>query len=619
MAVAAKAGNDPSTTQRMELEAAEARQDPIPGEDEYLQIMVRQMQEKLAKTKPTGSAPAAQQQAPKTGLAPAAGAASDSPRRGGQQVQWKPTQTPRIRPDELVIVLKPRLNVDLRAAFGPGGIGTAVQGLTGSTANAGVSVWPVWDQNIVVVGVKTEALASKLIGDVTLTIGDRQIPFHGHLKSAGETCKGVITVADTETSESLRHKLEWIDGEILYVRKLGTSNVAVVTFKGRRVPRFIHYCSENVPVRYYKKTVPACYRCGTLGHRADACPNPDDQRCIHCGANVNITPSGPTKHNCQPKCLICGGNHFTGSAECVGKFRKAWKPTPPQLKHGQPGHHKQGGPAPPANGVKKPQNSKQRKTGQPKPSNVQAGPRSKPPTFQAGDFPPLVSPQQKVSSWAGVASQPPATTSPSPSEIEISKQLEIMQKRIATLERENQALKAMQAPQRTEPESMQASASSDEEQESGSDLSGYTSVSKTETVVTNSEGIETRLSRLATKFEEENKMIMEQNKLMVEHIIPQQVNLAVQAAIQDLKQSLVPIFTASILQTIQNWLTPQLEEIKASTKMPEQRRRKIVHRNPANSESEGTMEQPIAHQIETSMPTQAPTQAPVVMMPPPQQ
>ncbi|KAH7941406.1 hypothetical protein HPB49_013381 [Dermacentor silvarum] len=576
MAVAAKAGNDPSTTQRMELEAAEARQDPIPGEDEYLQIMVRQMQEKLAKTKPTGSAPAAQQQAPKTGLAPAAGAASDSPRPGGQQVQWKPTQTPRIRPDELVIVLKPRLNVDLRAAFGPGGIGTAVQGLTGSTANAGVSVWPVWDQNIVVVGVKTEALASKLIGDVTLTIGDRQIPFHGHLKSAGETCKGVITVADTETSESLRHKLEWIDGEILYVRKLGTSNVAVVTFKGRRVPRFIHYCSENVPVRYYKKTVPACYRCGTLGHRADACPNPDDQRCIHCGANVNITPSGPTKHNCQPKCLICGGNHFTGSAECVGKFRKAWKPTPPQLKHGQPGHHKQGGPAPPENGVKKPQNSKQRKTGQPKPSNVQAGPRSKPPTFQAGDFPPLVSPQQK-------------------------------------------ALKAMQAPQRTEPESMQASASSDEEQESGSDLSGYTSVSKTKTVVTNSEGIETRLSRLATKFEEENKMIMEQNKLMVEHIIPQQVNLAVQAALQDLKQSLMPILTASILQTIQNWLTPQLEEIKASTKMPEQRRRKIVHRNPANSESEGTMEQPIAHQIETSMPTQAPTQAPVVMMPPPQQ
>lgn len=187
--------------------------------------------------------------------------------------------------------------MDLHAAFGPGGIGTAVQRLTGSTANADISVWPVWDQNIVV-GVKTKILASKLIGDVTLTIGDRQVPFQGHLKSAGETCKGVVTVAENETSEFLRHKLAWIDGEILYVRKLGTSNVAVVTFKGRRVPRYIHYCSENVSVRYYKKTVPACYRCGTVGHRPDACPNPDNRRCIHCGAKVDITPDGPAEHKC---------------------------------------------------------------------------------------------------------------------------------------------------------------------------------------------------------------------------------------------------------------------------------------------------------------------------------
>ncbi|KAL3182579.1 hypothetical protein MRX96_034504 [Rhipicephalus microplus] len=167
--------------------------------------------------------------------------------------------------------------MDLHAAFGPGRIGTAVQRFTGSTTNAGISVWPVWDQNIVVVGVKTESLASKLIGDITLTIGDRQVPFQGHLKSAGGTCKGVVTVADNETSESLRRKLEWIDGEISYVRKLRTSNVAVMIFKGRRVPRFIHYCSENVPVRYYEKTVPACYRCGTVGHRPDACPDPDNQ------------------------------------------------------------------------------------------------------------------------------------------------------------------------------------------------------------------------------------------------------------------------------------------------------------------------------------------------------
>ncbi|KAH8009048.1 hypothetical protein HPB51_009657 [Rhipicephalus microplus] len=224
--------------------------------------------------------------------------------------------------------------MDLHAAFGPGGIGTAVQRFTGSTTNAGISVWPVWDQNVVVVGVKTENLASKLIGDITLTIKDRQVPFQGHLKSAGETCKGVVTVADNETLQSFWRNLEWIDGEILYVRKLGTSSVAVVTFKGRRVPRFIHYSCENVPVCYHKETVPACYRCGTVGHRLDACPNSDSQRCIHCGAKVELTLEGPAKHDSQPECLICGENHITGSAQCIGKFRKAWKPALPQRQHG---------------------------------------------------------------------------------------------------------------------------------------------------------------------------------------------------------------------------------------------------------------------------------------------
>ncbi|KAL3174743.1 hypothetical protein MRX96_001032 [Rhipicephalus microplus] len=125
------------------------------------------MQEKLAKMKPRGSTAAAQPQARKTGSTPAA--CVESPR---QMATWNPTHTPRIRSDELVIGLKPKITMDLHAAFGPGGIGTAVQRFTGSTTDAGTSVWPVWDQNIVVVGVKTESLASKLVGDIPLTIGE---------------------------------------------------------------------------------------------------------------------------------------------------------------------------------------------------------------------------------------------------------------------------------------------------------------------------------------------------------------------------------------------------------------------------------------------------------------
>ncbi|KAL3174684.1 hypothetical protein MRX96_011081 [Rhipicephalus microplus] len=105
MAASTKTGYDPSTMQWVDIEVAETREDPIPGEDEYLQIMVRQMQEKLAKMEPRGSTAAAQSQARKTGSTPAA--CVESPR---QLATWKPTHTPRIRSDELVIVLKPKNN-----------------------------------------------------------------------------------------------------------------------------------------------------------------------------------------------------------------------------------------------------------------------------------------------------------------------------------------------------------------------------------------------------------------------------------------------------------------------------------------------------------------------------
>ncbi|KAL3206770.1 hypothetical protein MRX96_039928 [Rhipicephalus microplus] len=151
MAASTKTGYDPSTMQWVDIEVAETREDPIPGEDEYLHIMVRQLQEKLAKMNPRGSTAATQPQARKTGSTPAA--CFESPRK---LATWKPTHTPRIRSDELVIVLKPKLTMDLHAAFGPGGIGTAVQRFTGSNTNAGISAWPVWDQNIVVVGGSTK-------------------------------------------------------------------------------------------------------------------------------------------------------------------------------------------------------------------------------------------------------------------------------------------------------------------------------------------------------------------------------------------------------------------------------------------------------------------------------
>ncbi|KAH8038275.1 hypothetical protein HPB51_000384 [Rhipicephalus microplus] len=174
----------------------------------------------------------------------------------------------------------------------------------------------------------------------------------------------------------------------------------------------------------------------------------------------------------------------------------------------------------------------------PKRTKAPVGQQSRPSTFGAEDLPSLANPPKQVNNWVGVSSQSPTTTTASPFIPEILKQLEAMKKRIDTLERENQALKASPAatpPPPSEPVAMHTCDCSNDDQDTQSDVSGNTSVSKT--VVGASNDIEGRLSRLEAKLEEQSKMILEQTKLTVQDIIPQPLNLSVQAAMQDLKKS----------------------------------------------------------------------------------
>ncbi|KAH7981338.1 hypothetical protein HPB49_023230 [Dermacentor silvarum] len=195
---------------------------------------------------------------------------SKAPQKTSSPVsKWTPKPTVRMNPDDYVIVLEPRTTVALKTTFQ-----------------------------------------------------------QGHLKLTGDVCRGVISVHNLETSESLKHSVQWRGGELVHVRKLGNSNVAVLTFEGRNVPRYVHYNAELTPVREYKKTVPACYRFDTLGHRADNCPNPVNERCGLCGQNVGAGTEGMAPHECNPMCIVCEGPHLTGSRECTGKFIRLQQPGP---------------------------------------------------------------------------------------------------------------------------------------------------------------------------------------------------------------------------------------------------------------------------------------------------
>ncbi|KAH9375767.1 hypothetical protein HPB48_023018 [Haemaphysalis longicornis] len=223
-----------------------------------------------------------------------------------QTPKWKPKPFPRLHPNDYQVIVKPRNPVALRDMFQCGQLGEA---LLGETAAATLTLLPSWEQNLIVTGTPDARVADRLLGDFQLTSPKGPVDMRGNLKQTDNVCKGVITVANNETTESLQQKIKWRAGEIVDIRKYGTSNSAQLTFAGKTVPQYVHYNSEIAIVRKYKKTIPACIKCGTVGHRAYTCPNPNGKNCGLCGQKVAVVEGVRAPHDCQPKCATCGLPH----------------------------------------------------------------------------------------------------------------------------------------------------------------------------------------------------------------------------------------------------------------------------------------------------------------------
>ncbi|KAH7937442.1 hypothetical protein HPB49_012443 [Dermacentor silvarum] len=269
-------------------------------------------------------------------------------------------------------------------------------------------------------------------------VGGPQLPFRGHPKLSGEFCRGVVTVSQDETSESVKRKLS-AEPNVVSVRKLGGTPVVVLTFVGTKVPRTVLYSYERLPVRLYKKTVLACPLCGTVGHRADACPRPQVGRCGSFGVQVpDATPDGPAEHQCAPSCLLCGGGHPTGAPGCAERFRKPIKPGSPPGSKPKTGHKQvptpKGGPKKAPAAQPEP---KKAQTGSP--TNVKSGTQARPPVLKAKDFPPLAPVEPQVSSWRGAVSRP------SPTETAVQQQVEELRRQNQILARKIHELEAKQA------------------------------------------------------------------------------------------------------------------------------------------------------------------------------
>ncbi|KAH7970323.1 hypothetical protein HPB49_003768 [Dermacentor silvarum] len=423
-------GYDPASHRVVTMDVTPADQD-VPTEHEYLEDMIQLWQLKQRKSPPKTpklkGTPAASQPAfagVSTHLLPG-GAPNSSPPQAPRKPAWRPRYTPRIGRDDLIVVLKPRASFDLKTVLPSERAGDAVRAFLGDCSAADLHVWPVWDQNVLVCSLTSIPIAQRLLGDIMLPVGDQQLPFRGHAKASGDICRGVINIDPAASSSSIKPNLEWPKGTILAARKLGDSNVAVVTFEGPKVPRFIFYRCQVAYVRLYKKTVPVCSCCSTIVHRATACPSPKPGFCSRCGSQVPTTPEGLAQHDCQPRCILCTGPHETGARGCPGKYRKPIKPSQPVSSH----------PASPP-----PRTPHQGHAPLTKPKS---GSRSKaPPPATPEHFPPLAAPPQ-VSSWAGVASRPlPSIPSAAPTPLEptLQRQNSELQRQVAALAKQLESL-----------------------------------------------------------------------------------------------------------------------------------------------------------------------------------
>ncbi|KAL3246744.1 hypothetical protein MRX96_057475 [Rhipicephalus microplus] len=114
-------GYDPESLQIIQMDTAQT-ETPLPTEEEYLKDMVRvwRGRKNTAVASRDARAPAAKQQAASRHQQAQGKNAPSVASQRAKQLQWRPKNTPRIEEDDIIVVLKPRETLDLKATFGPG-------------------------------------------------------------------------------------------------------------------------------------------------------------------------------------------------------------------------------------------------------------------------------------------------------------------------------------------------------------------------------------------------------------------------------------------------------------------------------------------------------------------
>ncbi|KAH7943790.1 hypothetical protein HPB52_011741 [Rhipicephalus sanguineus] len=139
------------------------------------------------------------------------------------------------------------------------------------------------------------------------------------IQAPDNSCKGIVPGRVPGTSSStLVDELVAPETQILQARMMGQTNIALVTFEGLKVPRYVRLYGAELRCYPHRPHQLVCKICHKLGHRDDHCPTPHVVICPTCGT-VNPTPL----HPCTPHCKSCDGAHPTTDPNCPRRKRQA--------------------------------------------------------------------------------------------------------------------------------------------------------------------------------------------------------------------------------------------------------------------------------------------------------
>lgn len=135
---------------------------------------------------------------------------------------------------------------------------------------------------------------------------------------------------EVDEGELLEHLVKYNPHMVIVdAKRMGRTPSVLIALGTYKPPGVIKFLCGLFRFHDYLEKKQACMRCWKMGHHMHTCPAPDTGRCPNCGEIHDHPPTvrgARTEYTCTSRCLICGGQHYTGCRDCKERFKPYQEP-----------------------------------------------------------------------------------------------------------------------------------------------------------------------------------------------------------------------------------------------------------------------------------------------------